>query len=193
MFYGVILAGGASSRMGEDKRYLRLHGQTLLERTEAMLEAAGAEFVLLSGKVEGRSCIPDSHPRSGPPGAVLSVLEHVREHYGLDGVDLLFVPVDMPLLSEAAVKHLVESSVNAAACHFENQVFPCTMKATPDLYTYLKDLFNDGSELGGKRSMRGILTWLQSKVVTTNGIAELEFLNVNTPDDWQRIQHIQQL
>jgi molybdopterin-guanine dinucleotide biosynthesis protein A len=124
---------------------------------------------------------------------VLSVLDHVREHYGLDGVDLLFVPVDMPLLSEATLKHLLKSSVNAAACHFENEVFPCTMQATPDLYTHLKDLFNDGTESGGKRSMRGILTWLQAKVVPLAGIADLEFLNVNTPKDWQRIQHVQQL
>ncbi|MDR2213834.1 MAG: molybdenum cofactor guanylyltransferase [Pseudomonadales bacterium] len=194
MFYGVILAGGASSRMGEDKRLLSLHGQTLLERAEALLEAAGAEFVLFSGaQVEGRACIADTHAGNGPPGAVLSVLEHVREHYGLDSVNLLFVPVDMPLLSEATLKLLLDASVNAAACHFENQVFPCTMKATPDLYMYLKELFTEGSELGGKRSMRGILTWLQSKVAPTEEIAELEFLNVNTPEDWRRLLQVQRL
>ncbi|MDR0780744.1 MAG: molybdenum cofactor guanylyltransferase [Pseudomonadales bacterium] len=193
MFYGVILAGGASTRMGEDKRYLRLHGQTLLERTEALLEAAGAEFVLLSGTVEGRLCIPDTRADLGPPGAVLSVIEHVREHYGLDGVNLLFVPVDMPLLSAASLKHLLDASVNATACHFDNQVFPCTMKATPDLYTYLKSLCSAGATGGGKRSMRGILTWLQSKVVPTAGIAELEFLNVNTPEEWQQVLCVQRI
>mgnify|MGYP001401631806 CR=1 FL=1 len=193
MFYGVILAGGASSRMGEDKRFLRLNGQTLLERTEALLEAAGAEFVLLSGQVPGRAGIPDTHGSYGPPGAVLSVLEHVRDHYGLDGTNLLFVPVDMPLLSKATLRHLLDSSVNAAGCHFEGEVFPCTMKATPDLYTYLKDLFNDGTEQSGRRSMRGILTWLQAKTIPQVGVAELEFHNVNTPEDWQRVLSSQRL
>lgn len=190
MFYGVILAGGASSRMGEDKRFLRLNGQTLLERTESLLEAAGAEFVLLSGKVPDRLSIADSHAGNGPPGAVLSVLEHVRDHYGLDGVNLLFVPVDMPLLSVDTLKRLLESSVNAAGCHFEGEIFPCTMKATPDLYTYLKDLYNDGTEQSGKRSMRGILTWLQSKAIPRDGVGELEFHNVNTPADWQLVLEV---
>jgi molybdopterin-guanine dinucleotide biosynthesis protein A len=188
MFYGVILAGGASSRMGEDKRFLQLNGQTLLERTESLLDAAGAEFVLLSGLVEGRLSIPDSHAGFGPPGAVLSVLEHVREHYGLDGATLLFLPVDMPLLSKATLAHLLEASVNAAGCHFDGEIFPCAMKATPDLYTYLKDLFNDGSEQSGKRSMRGILTWLQSKAVPRDGVADAEFRNVNTPEEWTAVQ-----
>lgn len=187
MFYGVILAGGASSRMGRDKRFLELCGQTLLARTEALLETAGAEFVLLSGRVEGRVHIPDSHAASGPPGAVLSVLEHVRVRYGLDGTTLLFLPVDMPMLSEATLHMLLEASGNAAGCHFENEVFPCAMKATPDLYTYLRELFSDGSERGGKRSMRGVLTWLNSKVLPSETVAELEFLNVNTPEDWQQV------
>jgi len=187
VFYGVILAGGASSRMGRDKRFLELCGQTLLARTEALLEKAGAEFVLLSGRVEGRVCIPDSHAGNGPPGAVLSVLEHVRVRYGLDGATLVFVPVDMPMLSEATLRLLLDASNNAAGCHFENEVFPCAMKATPDLYTYLRELFTDGSERGGKRSMRGILTWLDSKVLPREAVAELEFLNVNTPKDWEQV------
>jgi molybdopterin-guanine dinucleotide biosynthesis protein A len=187
MFYGVILAGGMSSRMGQDKRFLELHGQTLLARTEALLAQAGAEFVLLSGQVEGRACVPDGHAGSGPAGAVLSVLEHVREHYGLDGANLLLLPVDMPLLSAATLRLLVECSVNATGCHFENEVFPCMLKATPDLYTHLKELFTEGTERGGKRSMRGILTWLDSKAVPTREVAELEFFNVNTPEDWQTV------
>jgi len=193
MFYGVILAGGGSTRMGADKRFLELHGQSLIKRTEALLEEAGAEFVLVSGNVPGMNCIPDTHDNTGPPGAVLSVLEHVREHYGLDGATLLFLPVDMPLLSTSTIRHLAEAAVNATGCHFDNEVFPCAMKATPDLYTHLKDLFTEGTELGGKRSMCGIMTYLNGKSVPLNGVAELEFLNVNTPEDWQKLQGSQQL
>ncbi|MEA5446610.1 NTP transferase domain-containing protein, partial [Gammaproteobacteria bacterium AB-CW1] len=48
-FAGLVLAGGASSRMGEDKALLR-HGQeSLLALAVRRLTAAGADPVLVSG------------------------------------------------------------------------------------------------------------------------------------------------
>ncbi|MBM4124387.1 MAG: molybdenum cofactor guanylyltransferase, partial [Nitrospira sp.] len=44
---GILLAGGKSRRMGEDKRFLRLDGQTLLERTLAVLESLFTDIVVV--------------------------------------------------------------------------------------------------------------------------------------------------
>lgn len=191
MFYAAVLAGGKSSRMGQDKSQLVLGGQTLLERAVALLQDTGAELVLIGGGA-GANAVPDLLPHCGPPGGLYSLLDHIRLHYGLDGSPLLLIPVDMPLLTVQTLQRLLAASINAPGCHFEDEVFPCVVKATPDLYTHLRDLFNDGTELGGSRSMQGVFSYLGSKVVDVDGVSPDEFRNTNTPDDWQyvlRMQH----
>ena len=48
---GVVLAGGKSSRMGEDKALLKLaNGNTLLQQSIHLLQTAGIEEVVVSGR-----------------------------------------------------------------------------------------------------------------------------------------------
>ena len=93
----------------------------------------------------------------------------------------------MPLLSIATLQKLLAASINASCCHFENEVFPCVIKATPDLYTHLRDLFNDGTEIGGSRSMTGVFSYLGAKVVAVDDVPPDEFMNTNTPEDWRGV------
>lgn len=187
MFYAAVLAGGKSSRMGQDKSGLLLGGQTLLERAVELLQSSGAELVLVGGAGREHNSVPDLLPHCGPPGGLYSLLDHIKHNYGLDGSPLLLIPVDMPLLSIATLQKLLTASSNASCCHFENEVFPCVIKATPDLYTHLRDLFNDGSEIGGSRSMTGVFSYLGAKVVAVDDVAPDEFMNTNTPEDWRGV------
>ncbi len=187
MFYAAVLVGGKSSRMGQDKSRLVLGDRTMLEHSLALLENAGANLVLLSGKVTGQRSVPDLLPHCGPPGGLYSLLDHIKQSYGLDSSPLLLIPVDMPLLTIPTLQMLLAASVNASGCHFEDEVFPCILKATPDLYTHLRDLFHEGTELGGRRSMQGVFSYLGAKVIPTDDIRPEEFLNANTPEEWQRI------
>jgi molybdopterin-guanine dinucleotide biosynthesis protein A len=186
MFYAAVLAGGKSSRMGQDKSRLLLDGQSLLDRAVKLLQGSGAELVLIGGG-KGRNSVPDLLPHCGPPGGLYSLLDHIKHNYGLDGSPLLLIPVDMPLLTIGTLQKLLAASVNASCCHFENEVFPCVIKATPDLYTHLRDLFNEGTEVGGSRSMTGVFSYLGAKVVTVDGVVPDEFRNTNTPEDWQSV------
>ena len=191
MFYAAVLAGGLSSRMGEDKAGLSLQGPTLLERAEALLEEAGAELVLISGRAAGYRGVPDLQPHCGPPGALYSLVDHIRQHYGLDGSALVLIPVDMPLLTVEAIRLLVECNVNAQCCHYEGEVFPCVLKATPDLYTHLRDLFTDGTELGGRRSMKSIMNYFGAKEIPRDELDSAQFRNVNTPQEWRDVCALQ--
>ena len=190
MFYAAILAGGLSSRMGEDKAGLCLRGQTLLQRAEDLLDTAGAELVLVSGRAAGYRGVADLLPHCGPPGALYSLIDHIRQHYGLDGSALVLVPVDMPLLTAAAIRQLVAAAVNAECCHYEGELFPCVLKATPDLYTHLRNLFTEGTELGGRRSMRAIVNFYGAKEIPLGGLDPAQFSNVNTPQEWQALREL---
>ncbi len=47
---GILLAGGQSRRMGQDKRFLELEGQTLLERTLSVLEALFPDVLVVAAE-----------------------------------------------------------------------------------------------------------------------------------------------
>jgi len=188
LVYGVILAGGRSSRMGEDKAALQLDGKSLLARSEALLQQAGVDVVLVSGRPQLPGGFADVHPNCGPPGAVLSTLQWLRQHHGLDGSLLVFLPVDMPLLEPASVQTLIEASREVAACHYEREVFPCAMKASEALYAHLQEAFQQGLEPGGRRSMKAILGWLEARKLPRDDAMQQQFLNANTPEDWVQVQ-----
>lgn len=186
--FGVILADGRSSRMGEDKAGLVLDGATLLERCRKLLLASGVSQVLISGRPDLVGGFPDIVPNCGPPGAVFSVLAWLRQRHGLDGSLLLFLPVDMPLLERTTLDTLIEASRDVAACHFDGEVFPCSMKATESLHAHLQEAFLQGLEPGGRRSMKAILHWLEARRLPRRPELESQFLNANTPEDWARVK-----
>lgn len=192
MIYGVILAGGRSTRMGQDKAELQLDGTSLLDRTEALLRSAGADVVLISGRPQLNDGFADLFPNCGPPGAVLSTLHWLRQYHGLDGSLLLFLPLDMPLLDVALLRQIIDASRSVNGCHYERQVFPCAMKATEDLYAHLQEEFQAGQEPGGRRSMKAILAWLGARRLPVDAAQEQCFLNANTPEDWARVQELWQ-
>lgn len=98
---GVVLAGGQSLRMGQNKALLDYNGQPLLDHMIGLLEQAGLRDIYVSGDLEGYHCIPDTALYQGPAEAMHDVLT------ALDGYDgVLFVPVDMPLLN-AEMLHLL--------------------------------------------------------------------------------------
>ena len=107
MLYSLLLAGGKSSRMGEDKAGLVLEGKTLLDRSLALLEKTGAGRILLSGDIPGYDCLPDLIPECGPPGGLHAALHFINREFDLDDSLLLIMPVDMPLLSVSTLSQLV--------------------------------------------------------------------------------------
>ncbi len=81
VFDVVIVAGGASRRMGTDKASLTIDGRSLLERAVSAAAAAHADRIIVVGgsAAVGRSgdqfeVLADSHPGSGPLGAVVDGL-----------------------------------------------------------------------------------------------------------------------
>lgn len=167
---GIIVAGGASRRMGQDKALLQVAGQTQLERTQAMLREAGCEQIIVSRNADG--FIGDKIAEKGPLGGLLSVLPHCAHE------TLVLVPVDMPLLSSAALQCLLEYERPG---YFATSALPCVLPNVPELGDYLtRQLCDDG----GDRSVRGMLNWLGAHAHEWPYSYQLQ--NTNTPQQWQR-------
>lgn len=100
---GVILAGGASSRMGRDKAMLSVDEQTMLTRTYETLSQTTVSKVVIS-RNDGEDChIEDVYPNKGPLSGIHSAANRFPEY------NLLIVPVDLPLMDVGTLQNLLSS------------------------------------------------------------------------------------
>lgn len=160
---GVVLAGGRSSRMRQDKALLDYNGRFLLDHMISILQQAGIADIYVSGYQEGYRCIPDSSPHEGPAYAMYDVMQHLDNANGA-----LFIPVDMPFLSPEAIQHLVKQE---RSCYFIGYPLPAFIAQPFPVEKH--------------KSVKELL-----KVMGVNPAAlPQEFtscmINTNTPEEWE--------
>jgi len=162
---GVVLAGGRSSRMGENKALMEFQGKPLIHHMTEILQEMHIKNIYVSGKYEGYNCLPDSAPFAGPAAAIRGVMERLDNY---DGV--LFVPVDMPFLVPEILEELLQC--DNGACYEERPLplYLPTAKA-PGQGDAVKDMlsFMDITTLPFPRGKNNY------------------FVNINTPEDWKGV------
>lgn len=92
---GYVLAGGKSSRMGQDKALLELAGKPLVLRAVEKLRQVCGEVSILGKREELEVYAPlvrDLHEGCGPLGGIEAALAHSTKAWNL------FMAVDMPFL-----------------------------------------------------------------------------------------------
>src|SRR5262245_60126217 len=98
-FTAVLLAGGKSSRMGQDKAELMIDGEPLWRRQVAILQAAGANEILISGRLDGPYAdsglpiIEDAESEMGPIGGIATTIAMARHPLAL------VLAIDLPRMS----------------------------------------------------------------------------------------------
>ena len=166
-FTAVILAGGLSSRMGQDKALLQINGQSLLEHMQQRVSQAGASQIIISRNQPG--FIADITPEQGPLGGILSVLPHCTEP------KLLIVPIDIPLVSAASLQQLLTAS--SAACYFTEHPLPCVLPNNAALKKRIISQLHTG-----QRSIKALLHGLNASQLSADNT---QLINTNTPAQWQ--------
>jgi len=113
---GIVVAGGVSRRLGQDKRALRLFSsRTLLEETVARVATLTDDVVVVvSGQPEQFAGLPaaivvDPLPGAGPLNALCAGLSATRHGFALT------VACDLPFLSVPLLRSLLEQPRDYAA------------------------------------------------------------------------------
>ncbi|WP_242223366.1 molybdenum cofactor guanylyltransferase MobA [Shinella zoogloeoides] len=190
---GVILAGGLSSRMGQDKARIRLGGMALIDRAARRLRpqvstlAVNANGPILFAPGEELPVFADlDATRSGPLGGVLAVLDHARRFHP-ETSHIATVPTDSPFFPTDLVARLAEAVdtpgriVHARSADGPHPVFALWPVAlADDLAAWLSG--------GGALRMRSYMERHRARAVdfppveTTEGDLD-PFFNINTPED----------
>jgi molybdopterin-guanine dinucleotide biosynthesis protein A len=100
---GVILAGGASTRMGSDKALVEVDGEPMIERVARTLNLVCEDLLVVGrhGVLAGVPCVPDDHPgRLGPAAGVATALRAAA------GRAVLVVAVDQPFVRVETLRFL---------------------------------------------------------------------------------------
>ncbi len=185
---GVVLAGGRSSRMGEDKTLLRLDGESLVARAAAKLSQVVPEVVLADRerRLDPRwVSLPDG-PGRGPVAGLLGAAA------GFPNRPLLALACDLPNISTRLLALLATDD-----CHdwvmprSTNGVEPLCALYRPGALAVLAQRVVASRyslyELETERSLSGRV--IESAELRLVGDPELLFANLNTPEDWTRLGH----
>lgn len=97
---GAILAGGRSTRMGQDKADVIVGDKTMLEMVAESVEAATHETVLLGPDREGWESWPDAVHVQGPLAGLATALRRAS------GSHVLLVAVDHPFVTSSTLSNL---------------------------------------------------------------------------------------
>ncbi len=178
--FGVVLAGGQSSRMGRDKALLDWHGRPLIERQIAVLCEAGVDAVQVSGERADYRGIADAQPHCGPLGGIAGV---AAAHAG--DIDLLLIPVDMPLLGAALLRRLRLEQTSARGLRCADHVLPMRLRLDSRLRAQLPLLLQ--SQTARERSLRALQQAIDCAWISIDADEAAQLVDCNTPSLWQQV------
>ena len=103
----IILAGGKSSRMKEDKGLVSFNGKLLVEHVIETIKKITGKIIIITVnpayKQFGYPCLEDEMKDKGPLGGIYTGLVHSSTQKNL------FVGCDMPFLSEKLLTELINT------------------------------------------------------------------------------------
>jgi len=187
--HGFVLAGGKSCRMGQDKGLMRLAGQPLVLRAAEILRPVVQAVTLLAppdryGSL-GLPVLADLWPDRGPLSALCTGLISSDAEWNL------FLACDLPHISPRFMELMVQR-VRAAR---GDAVVPRTRDGWQPLcaayHVRCRGVFERAMH-DGRLSIIGLYEEIQLGAITPDelaaaGLSEVEFVNVNTPEDWARL------
>lgn len=186
-FAAVVLAGGASRRMGRDKATVAVEGVALGRRVRDALREVGADPVVAVGGAEprfrvwGYRWLEDQWPGAGPLGGAVTGLEHLAASGSTDELAVALLAVDLPWLRgdrlSALARRLLAGGSDAVVPRVGGRAQVLAAVYRLGARVGLRAAF-----LAGERSLVAAVEGLRVEVVDLDGDAGW-LRDVDTPDE----------
>jgi molybdopterin-guanine dinucleotide biosynthesis protein A len=186
---GIILAGGKNLRMGQNKAFLEVQGERIIDRIKRIFVDLFDEVLLVTNSSRdyldlNLRIVTDLYREKGALGGVYSGLFHASYSHAF------VAACDMPFLRKALISHLVGLSPGY------DIVIPRTEDGLQPLHAVYSRKCLPFMEALLRRDNLKIIDFFQrvkKREVPTEEILPLDpqlisFLNLNTPEDLARIQ-----
>ncbi len=183
----IVLAGGASNRMGRDKASLPFGPETLLARV-VRIARGEVDHVIVAARPgqatpDGVDVVFDDEQGKGPLAALVGALARVESPL------TLVLACDMPLLKPAVVQRLIASADGTEAVvpsvdgHW---MMTCAVLRTAPAAAAATPLLASGA-----RSLRALVGRLDTRAILEKDFRDvdpgmLSFVGCNTPAEYRR-------
>ncbi len=188
----MILTGGKSSRMGQDKARLIQNGESFLEHliVEMAVSASPGRTVItelfLSAAREGDYAdtglpvVPDEHQGIGPIEGIRRGLIFAREEY------LFVCAVDMPFVRREMVDYLaglVSPEYDAYVFREESRIYPVCAIYHRRVLLQIDKMIRES-----RYRLRDLLSRVRTRYVDAAGeiFGDHPFMNINTPEEYHQ-------
>lgn len=188
---GVLIAGGKSRRMGQDKRFLKVGGISLLDRTVDVLEQVFTTVVVALAEplerwnARGHRVVYDAVPDCGSLGGLYTGLVASPHSW------IFAVACDMPFLDPAVIRYmagLIDGADIVAAklvsghqpmhAFYSKRCVPVIERLVKQGRLKIQDVFSD-PDVRIRIVAESELTSIDPKL--------LSFENINTPEDFASV------
>ena len=177
--------------MGQDKAFLPLVGRSVIDRVLECVQPLSDDVTLITNTPErfrhlGYRMVGDVYPGKGSLGGIYTAIHAARNSH------CLVVACDMPFLNADLLCHLTELAPGYDVVIPRIEEFPETMHAV-----YGKACLEPIKRrlLAGRLKIIGFFGDVRVRYVERDDSARFDptfrsFLNINTPDDWERVQRM---
>jgi molybdopterin-guanine dinucleotide biosynthesis protein A len=204
---GFVLAGGQSTRMGQDKALLPFAGRPLIAHALSILRDAGLSASIAGARASARASleafapvIEDPEPGLGPLAGVCSAIASASARH------VVFLPIDLPFLPPSLLEFLLRHAritgraVTVPSVNGFDQTFPAVLgrAALPTLQAELTaghgGCFSafQAAAAGLSQPISRVAVELVAQsghVAHPHGMPAAQwFLNLNSPADLQRAE-----
>ncbi|XOV69271.1 MAG: molybdenum cofactor guanylyltransferase [Fluviicola sp.] len=180
-YSGIILAGGKSSRMGQDKALMELKGIPMLQQVANGLKNYCNEIIIASNEQKhhafGDIGVSDNYQDSGPlAGLEAGLLAASNE-------SCIVISCDAPLLTTEILDRLISETDQRVI------VASCSGRVHPLIGIYTKgSLEIIQSQLEKKQlKMHDVLDALNAKCIDFPKTLSEAFQNINTQEEWEQL------
>jgi molybdopterin-guanine dinucleotide biosynthesis protein A len=188
---GVILAGGSSRRYGKNKAFLEIGGIRLIEQITEEMRNIFKRVILVTNDKKGYEylgipVVEDLIKGLGPIGGIYTGLMSIPVQSGF------FVACDMPFINRQLVRYMVGLQDNHSA------VVPSVANEIEPLHAiYARSCLDPIMNLIDSKRYQVRLFYDQIRVryvkedeIRRFGSPSRAFLNINTPDEFTKIQSL---
>lgn len=182
---GIILAGGESSRMQEDKALMQFNGKTFTKLVANAMNPLVSGMLLLSNnpahKILGLTQISDAFEDAGPLAGIYSGLRQSKTDLNL------VLSCDVPLIKTHILQSLLQhaNKFDVVQLSAENRAMPLIALYNKSCLPHFEKCLKNG-----EYKLQLALADLNVKTVLLPPEDAIFVSNVNTPADFERIQKL---
>lgn len=187
----IILAGGQSRRLGQDKAWVKVDGQVIIQRILARIKPLFKEIIVVgseSGKFQelGVRTVSDELPDKGPLGGLYSGLRASSSKW------IFCCACDMPFLNQNLIVALANQvdQTNTVLCKWEGKIQPLHGFYNKNCLPVITDKLQKG-----QNRVCDIFPLLKVKYLGKEFIVDYDpngysFFNLNTPEALKQAKNI---